>query len=256
MTEIGTTDQPAPRTIEGQNSRRLVHTTLLDMLSGQIEERILSGDLVAGERLPAEETLAEEYGVSRPLVREALAKLRAGGYLETVTGRGTFVRHPDAGHLAESFIQQIRLTGAQPLSVAQLYEARAAIEVAAATLAAPRATADDIAKLASLLEQMRDNAGDAAAYTAADVGFHVAVAAATGNPLFPTLLAPLIDLIIERMFETHSLPDATSAGIAAHARVLGLIERQDAAGAAAAMADHLAESRGIYPDAAIIRASR
>lgn len=256
MRQIGAKEVPAPLGTTGRTTRRLVHTTLLDRLAGQIEERILSGDLEAGERLPAEDVLADEYGVSRPLVREALAKLRAGGYLETITGRGTFVRHPDAAHLADSFVQQIRLAGAKPPSVDQLYEARAAIEVTAAGLASQRAGGGDLARLATHLQHMQDQAGDPAAYTAADVGFHVAVAAASGNPLFPTLLAPLINLIIEGMFESHSLPDATAAGIAAHTQVLDRISARDAAGAAAAMQQHLEESRGIYPGAAIARVSR
>jgi GntR family transcriptional repressor for pyruvate dehydrogenase complex len=235
--------------------RQLVHATLLDRLAEQIEERIVRGDLADGDKLPPEGTLAEEYGVSRPLVREALAKLRARGYLETITGRGTFVRHPDAAHLAETFVQRIRLAGNQPLSVAQLYEARAAIETTAAGLAAQRADTEAVAELGRLLQHMRDCAHDPSAYTAADVGFHVAVAAAAGNPLFPTLLAPLVNLIVEGMFESHAAPEAAAAGIGHHARILARIEKGDAAGAARAMRQHLEDSQRLYPDAAIARAS-
>lgn len=235
--------------------RQLVHATLLDRLAEQIEERVIRGDLADGEKLPPESVLAEEYGVSRPLVREALAKLRARGYLETVTGRGTFVRHPDAAHLADTFVQRIRLSGGQPLSVAQLYEARSAIETAAAGLAAERADEAALALLRQHLQDMRDNAHDPSAYTAADVGFHVAVASAAGNPLFPTLLAPLVNLIVEGMYESHGAPEATSGGIAHHSRILARIEKGDARGAIRAMREHLRESQLLYPDDAIARAS-
>src|SRR4051794_39446692 len=114
-------DQSAARRAPVGFERQLVRGSLLDRLAEQIEERIIGGDLADGDRLPPEGTIAEEYGVSRPLVREALAKLRARGYLETITGRGTFVRHPDAGHLADSFVQQIRLAGNRSPTVTQLY---------------------------------------------------------------------------------------------------------------------------------------
>ncbi len=118
----------------------------------------------------------------------------------------------------------------------------------AAELAAERATPESLATLERLLATMSESRDDAAAYTAADVGFHVAVARATLNPLLPTLLAPLATLIVKGMFESHSAPDAVSLGIAAHTKVLRAIKRGDAAGARRAMATHLRESRRVFPE--------
>ena len=100
---------------------------------------------------------------------------------------------------------------------------------------------------------MTESRNDAAAYTAADVGFHMAVARATLNPLLPTLLAPLATLIVKGMFESHRLADAVSRGIAAHAKVLRAIKRHDAAGARRAMAAHLQESQTGLPRESLSR---
>lgn len=221
--------------------------TLVDKLVAEVRSEITSGRLQVGQRLPTEAKMAAQFGVSRPLLREALAELRAEGFVQTESGRGTFVRHPTESDLADAFGHQLLLAVPSP-TADQLYEARQAIEVVAAELAAQRATPDSLATLERLLATMADSADDAAAYTAADVGFHVAVARATLNPLLPTLLAPLATLIVKGMFESHSTPDAVSQGIAAHTRVLRAIKRGDPAAARRAMAAHLRESRRVFPE--------
>ena len=227
---------------------RVARTTMLDQLADGIEQRILTGQLSAGDRMPAEGVLAAEYGVSRPLVREALARLRARGYVDTVSGRGTFVRHPDAVYLADAFMQQIRLAGDRPPTADQLYEARAAIETAAARLAAARADDGVQAELDRLLRDMNDNVADPAAYTAADVGFHLALAGASGNPMFPTLLAPLMTVIVEGVYITAGQADAVRAGMRGHRRIFAALRSGDGDRTATEVARHLAESRSYFPD--------
>jgi GntR family transcriptional regulator, transcriptional repressor for pyruvate dehydrogenase complex len=223
--------------------------TLVEKLVTEVRAWITSGRLVVGQSLPTEAQMAAQFGVSRPLLREALAELRAEGFVETVSGRGTFVRHPSETDLADAFGHQLLLAAPGPGPTADhLYEARHAIEVVAAELAAERATPGSLETLQRLLAEMTESRHDAAAYTAADAGFHIAVARATLNPLLPTLLAPLANLIVKGMFESHSSPDAVSRGIKAHTRVLRAIERRDPTAARRAMADHLRESRLVFPE--------
>jgi GntR family transcriptional regulator, transcriptional repressor for pyruvate dehydrogenase complex len=226
--------------------------SLVERLVAEVRGQISAGKLAVGQQLPTEARMAAEFGVSRPLLREALAELRAEGFVETVNGRGTFVRHPGEEDLADALVRQLQLSGREPgLTVDHLYEARQAIEVSAAALAAERATPDLIATLDRLLQAMIDSEGDAAAYTAADVGFHVAVARATDNPIFPALLGPIATMIIKGMFESHGTPDAVRLGIEAHTKVLQAIKRGQPEAARKAMAAHLAESRSIFPEQAI-----
>jgi GntR family transcriptional regulator, transcriptional repressor for pyruvate dehydrogenase complex len=223
--------------------------TLVEKLVAEVRNEITSGRLLVGQRLPTEARMAAQFGVSRPLLREALAELRAEGFVQTKNGRGTFVRHPTETDLADAFGHQLLLAVPGPGPTADhLYEARQAIEVVAAQLAAERATPEALATLERLLATMIENNDDAAAYTAADVGFHIAVARATLNPLLPTLLAPLATLIVKGMYESHSTPDAVSQGIAAHTKVLRALKKHDPAAARRAMAAHLRESRRVFPE--------
>ncbi len=232
--------------------RQIRKRSLVEMLVAEVRGQITVGRLSEGQQLPTEARMAAEFGVSRPLLREALAELRAEGFVETVNGRGSFVRHPSEADLADAFVRQLQLSGTEPaLTADHLYEARQAIEVSSAALAAERATPELVATLERLLQAMADSAADAAAYTAADVGFHVTVARATENPLFPTLLAPIATMIVKGMFESHGTPDAVRLGIAAHRKVLAAIKRGQPEAARRAMAAHLRESRTIFPDQAI-----
>src|SRR5271154_7419405 len=139
--------------------------TLVEKLVAEVRSWITSGRLVVGQSLPTEARRAAEFGVSRPLLREALAELRAEGFVETVNGRGTFVRHPSEADLADAFVRQLQLSGDPELTADHLYEARQAIEVTSAGLAAERATPELIATLERLLQAMVDSHGDVAAYT-------------------------------------------------------------------------------------------
>jgi DNA-binding FadR family transcriptional regulator len=228
-------------------------SSLVEQLTAEVRGRIIAGKLKAGQPLPTEARMAEEFGVSRPLVREALAHLRAQGFVETISGRGTYVRHPTESDLADAFTRRLVLGDGPEPTVDDLYEARGAIELVSAELAAQRATDDSIKELERLLTAMRESQGDAAAYTAADVGFHVEVARATVNPLLPTLLAPLARMIVEGVFESHSTSDAVRTGIVGHTQVLEAIKRGDPGGARRAMAAHLHQSRQMFPERVVQR---
>jgi GntR family transcriptional regulator, transcriptional repressor for pyruvate dehydrogenase complex len=232
--------------------RQIRKSSLVEQLVAEVRGQISAGHLAEGQQLPTEARMAAEFGVSRPLLREALAELRAEGFVETVNGRGTFVRHPTESDLADALVRQLQMTGREPeLTADHLYEARRAIEISAAGLAAQRVTPELTQTLESLLQAMTDSAGDAAAYTAADVGFHIAIARATENPLFPALLAPIVTMIVKGMFSSHGTPDAVRLGIEAHGKVLRAIRRGQPEAASRAMAAHLSESRSIFPEQAM-----
>ena len=75
--------------------RQIRKSSLVEKLVAEVRGQISAGQLAEGQQLPTEARMAAEFGVSRPLLREALAELRAEGFVETVNGRGTFVRHPE-----------------------------------------------------------------------------------------------------------------------------------------------------------------
>jgi DNA-binding FadR family transcriptional regulator len=220
----------------------LQRLSLFEALAAQIEEWILSGQVEAGARLPSEDSLGRQFGVSRPVVREALARLRERGLIETLSGSGTFVKHPDADHLAEAVVRHLRVAAGGSDSIPKVYEARLAIESSTARLAAERADDHDLEQIAVRLETMRGAGDDIERWTAADLGFHVAVASASHNPFLSTLLAPLVKVIEQGIIESFRSREAVKAGLRAHERIFACIEAHDPAGAEKAMRDHLADS--------------
>src|SRR5437763_8267771 len=220
----------------------LQRLSLLEALAAQIEEWILSGALEAGAKLPSEGSLSGQFGVSRPVVREALAQLRERGLIETLSGSGTFVKRPDADHLTEAVLRHLRVAAGQSDSIAKVYEARLAIESTTARLAAERATAHDLTEIDARLETMRRAVRAVREWTAADLGFHVAVAEASHNPFLATLLAPLVKVIEQGIVESFKSRAAVWAGLTAHERISDRIREHDAAGAEQAMREHLLDS--------------
>lgn len=220
----------------------LPRLTLFEALAAQIEEWILAGELEPGAKLPSEEVLRRRFGVSRPVVREALARLRERGLIETVNGSGTFVRHPDADDLTDAVVRHLRVATGDTESIGKVYEARLALETATARLAAVRASDHDREEIAARLEEMRSQRGNVERWTAADLGFHLAVARASHNPFLATLLAPLVKVIERGIIESFRSREAVQAGLRAHERLWAAIERHDAEAAEEAMREHLLDS--------------
>lgn len=221
--------------------------TSTDEVVRELERRIHSSELTADEKLPSEAALAIEFAVSRTVIRESLGYLRERGYLYTINGRGTFVRYPDAQTMSTVIERHLRFSQDNNITVANLYEARAVIEVASARLAAKRASTDDLAALADYLAEMQRGAGDPERYAVADMGFHVRIAQSSGNPMLPGLLAPMARTIISGMVHTHSEPEGVPSGLAMHAKILDRLIAGDADGAAESMAEHLRQSESIFP---------
>jgi GntR family transcriptional repressor for pyruvate dehydrogenase complex len=222
--------------------------SLIDSLVERLESQIVSGEYPTGSRLPGEEVLASQLGVSRPVIREGLSRLRERGYVETLNGRGTYVRQPDAEHLSASLLRQLRVGADEGYTVENLYEARTAIETTTASLAAGRADADQVTRLRRLLADMETYRGDPSAYTAADLGFHIEVANAAQNPFLSALLEPLAKVIINGMLESSGTsPRAVDDGIRLHRVILECIAAGDAEGASTAMRRHMDDSRRAFP---------
>ena len=177
----------------------------------EVRSRIVSGELAYDAQLPTEADMAARFGVSRSLLREALSELRAEGLVVTIAGKGSFVARRSEERLAEGFTRLLGVQSASwpPMGPTDLYEARTALEVLAAELAATRAGVDQLDELETLVQKMRDSADDPASYTAADVGFHIAVARASGNAILPSMLAPLVAAIVRANLESCRRPGAT-----------------------------------------------
>ncbi|OPG12639.1 FadR/GntR family transcriptional regulator [Microbispora sp. GKU 823] len=220
----------------------------------RIEERIAADGLTVGDRLPGERQLAEQLGVGRSSVREALRVLETLGVVASQAGRG-----PDAGAVLTSrpgnaLTDLLRLhLGLATLSMREVIDTRLMIEQwAAARAAAPalstRALTDSArtatARMAEAIAAM-DAARDPAEFVEHDIAFHLALAEAAGNRLIVAVMRALRDALrryavdaVVRLGDTGGLQDD-------HRRIHRAIVDGDAEAAAAAVAEHLARA---YPD--------
>jgi GntR family transcriptional regulator, galactonate operon transcriptional repressor len=199
--------------------------------------RVMSGEIGPGEMLPREDDLALAYRISRTSVREAIKVLSAKGLVEARPRVGLRVRPRSDWNFLDPAVLSWHpdLTGDAAL-MRSLIEARRIIEPPAAGLAARRATAADLAAIEAAYLRMEDAIpADLAACRDADVAFHRAVIAASGNEVLSSL-AGTIEAALRAVFlVTNRLMDRQSAALASHREVMERIRFRDEAGAVAEM---------------------
>ncbi|NML30190.1 FadR/GntR family transcriptional regulator [Paraburkholderia antibiotica] len=153
---------------------------LSDTVAQQLLKQIDKGTFVRGGKLPTETVLAQQFGVSRTVIREALSRLKNEGVVEPRQGSGVFV----AAHGA---IRPLRIDYAEAVergSVVQILALRRAIEAEVAAEAATRRSETDLTAIDAALARIDAAVADGENGVAEDVAFHRAIAAATGNPYF------------------------------------------------------------------------
>lgn len=177
-------------------------SSLASRIADAIRADIGAGRFVAGARLPAESALAAAFGVSRPIVREAIAQLKADGVLVTRKGSGAYVSDTPGGQVWR--LRDAAGADGQPgdgPTLAQLFELRVMAETACAELAARRRTEADLAAIGGALAAMRAQRDDPASAAAADVAFHQAIAQAAHNPC----MAGLTDFVGQQLLAARRL---------------------------------------------------
>jgi GntR family transcriptional regulator, transcriptional repressor for pyruvate dehydrogenase complex len=191
------------------------------------------GLLAPGVRLPPERELAEQLGIARSTLRQALTALTESGHLLAQRGRGggTFVAA--APPMAES--TRVELGGGH---WRELLDFRVAVEVGAIVLAAERIDEGGLARLRAQVEIMRQPT-PFAIYRRADVFFHLGVAEATGSPRVLAAMTELQGEMSELIAHiAHPVPVLEKSN-AQHARLVRLLERRDAGAAAQLIREHL-----------------
>lgn len=215
-------------------------------IAARIQASILDQSLQPGDRLATERELAEQYSVSRTVIREALKVLETRGLVSVQRGSGVFVTPPDSALLAEMFEVSLQLQGERE-SLLHLHEVRQHLEGEIVALAAERRTEDDLEFLDSLLEQTRVRVLDAQALIQLDLRFHLALARATRNPVFGLILNMLMDLL-RKEFELswRSYPEWPPAPvIAQHEAILLAVRARDPVLARRRLKEHLAHTEAL-----------
>lgn len=150
-----------------------------------LREAIGQGQFAVGQKLPSEATLTAQHGVSRPVVREAIAELRADGIVEARQGAGVFViRQQAIGSALFEGIDPEKLS-----SILEILELRTAVEVEAAILAAQRRSPAQEDAIFAALRAFEAAAAAQVSTVESDLAFHLAIATATNNPRFSQFLS-------------------------------------------------------------------
>lgn len=216
---------------------KIDRTSIKDRALEQIKRYIASGMVKPGERLPAERVLAERLGVGRSSVREAIKVLEAIGLVESRIGEGTFIALQPGAGLGRAIGAGLSVWGG---TIIELIEARRAIEVEGARMAAEQATVEDVQRLHETLARMERSADQFDAYFAADMQFHRLIAQATHNTLVVHMVDSLITLLQEALHQGQADQLRTSSEISGtHHEVFAAIAGHDPTGAADAMRRHL-----------------
>jgi len=214
---------------------------LYEQIVQQIEESILKGALKPGDQLPAERELAQNFGVSRTAVREAVKALREKGLVEAFSGKGTFITNGTSQAIRQSLDLMSRI--GQQEGLAHLAELRQILEPEIAALAAARIEDQLLATMREAVATMDRSLHDPDAYIEADLDFHLALAEAAANPLVLSLLDSIVGILREQRMRIFSVDGGPERGQFHHKRILAATEAHDAERARAAMRDHLGQVR-------------
>ena len=202
----------------------------------QLTDLILNGEWKPTELLPPERDLAAQFGVSRNVVREAIKILQSRGLITIRHGVGTMVNGPSSEPLQHVFTRALH---GQEDALLQLTEVRLLVEVEMASLAAQRATPENLQKIREVLAKMALSLDEPQRYVDLDKEFHSAVAEATQNSVFALVMEA--SAALTRQARVYALESGSSIhkSLQIHRGIYEAIEARDAELAATRMRDHL-----------------
>lgn len=224
--------------------RQIPRTRAYEMVIHQIEEQITAGALVVGDQLPAERDLAARLGVSRAAVREAMRAMEAQGVVRSGVGVG-----PDSGTFltsmpSKALTQFLRLHMALAnFPIDDVVETRIMLERWSARLAAKQSSADDLATMARLLDEMDTERDDVAVFNELDTDFHVAMAEAAHNSLITEMTTAIRhsmrSMVLESFRQHGHWPELSDQLRDQHRAIYDAIAAGDSQRAADQVEEHL-----------------
>ncbi|MCD7819502.1 MAG: FadR family transcriptional regulator [Lachnospiraceae bacterium] len=227
----------------GKESLHSFHrVNLYEQIADYMEQLILDTDnkeWSVSAKLPAEQELADSFGVSRNVVREAMKLLKERGLVDSQNGVGAYVTKPDSQKLSTMIYRYVLMNNVDTRSI---YDTRILLEVNAAENAARNASEEDLKNMRRLLKKMENRKISINERRETDFEIHIAVAQAAGNPLNVVLEYALKDVwraMIEKgIFIQGGIEDACIR----HERIMVALENHDAEAAGKAMREHLETS--------------
>lgn len=196
-----------------------------DQIVGQIQVQIMEGKLAEGEKLPSEPELAQQFGVSRASVREALSMLESKGVVERHKNGGTFL----CKYCLEKILAAIDIPRKLDSELFEdLYEAREIIEIKVAELACERADELDFIKIEKTLGMMRESIEKGDSGIKSDILFHQCIAMATKNQVIAGIIRSLNTMLEDMRVKTLAYPGRLEKCLEEHSAIYLAIRSRDA----------------------------
>ncbi|MEF9874873.1 FadR/GntR family transcriptional regulator [Micrococcus antarcticus] len=219
---------------------------LYEQLMQQILAFVEAEQLGPGDHLPAERELAEQLGVSRATLAQALVALEVLGVIDVQHGTGAVLVHRPS---VATVLRELR---EHKNRLPDIVEARSTLEVKLAALAAARRTEADLRKIDHALEVMAAEIGEGGRGEHGDELFHEAITAAAKSAVLQKLMTFIAEMVLETRIESLGQPGRPERSLESHLKIADAIRRGDATGAAAAMGEHIE----MVSDVALLRDGR
>jgi GntR family transcriptional repressor for pyruvate dehydrogenase complex len=208
----------------------------------QLRDMIHRGELLSGDRLPPERDLAKLLGVSRPTLRAGIRSLTAVGILQSRQGAGTFVVERDESPTLDS--NPLRMMAAlHGFTSDEMFEARLALEMSIAGLAAVRATPEHITLMSEEIAGMYASLDDPEQYLVHDMRFHQTIAAASNNRILTSLMNMIATILFDSRSKTVKRAKDLKQSAEQHHNIYRAMREHDAEAARQSMHDHLVRTQ-------------
>jgi GntR family transcriptional repressor for pyruvate dehydrogenase complex len=220
---------------------KIHHRKIHEEIADQMKNQIIAGKLIPGQKLPSTRELSEMYQVGMSTVREALSALKAMGLVESHQGEGSYVKSIGSADMEMPSLESLLMNRE---TILELLEARKALEVANAALAAEKRNEQNLADFELILDRMKANLGNEAEGERADLQFHQILAASTHNSIMVRLLETISSQMETVIRETRRLQMYSNASESEqlwreHCEIFEAIKAGNPVQAQAAMITHL-----------------
>ena len=222
-----------PRLLKSIRKRRIP-----EEIVSQIYGLIRNGHLKPGDRLPPERELAQQFGVSRASVREAMRMLDQKGLIVIKPGAGTFVTEDVVETIVQAFSS---LLSESEDGAGDVFEMRLLLEPHVASLAAQRATDADIERLRRILKEQGIDIEAGGTGVAYDTAFHFAIANTTNNSALVAVTRAISDILSQSREDSLMSPERSQKSLHSHLQILAAIESRDPEATQIAMHEHIAQ---------------
>lgn len=210
--------------------------TMYEQIADRLEEMILSDRISTTDKLPSEQSLATSFGVSRPVIREALMLLNARGLISQKNGGGAYISQPSSEDFNRTVGRMVRMSD---IDMSSLFEVRLVLEVLSAQLAANNAIPEDIEELNALVDEMSLDKDDNVKFARDDTRFHSRIAMIGGNRMLYLFLNSLTEQIAAMIEHNLTLDGANEDAERYHRKLIDAIASGSPESAADVMRSHV-----------------